>query len=378
MKKYIAIGIAIFIALTALPKVAFGEELSPTDKLKEYDFSLFEEFFDAVNESFEDGSFLDLVERLLSGEVDVKGFFSLVIGTAFSGLTELLPLLGLLTAIALIYGVLGNMRGDLLSDEIQSAIRFAFAIAVATLLSSYAARAFEKAGETIKNLEEQMLASFPFLLTLTFAGGGETTATVLQPILYFLSVTLSGVIASVVFPLSVFSFATGILSRLCDKIDFSRISKTAKDVSTFILVASLVIFTAYLSISGAFSINRDSAAYKTARYALSQGVPIVGQYLREGIDMVVLCSVEIKNAVGIAALLILVATVLSPVVFLYGLCFVLRIAAAISSPFSDEKFSDFIALAAESFESVGASLLCVVFMYIEAVFTLIVATRFVL
>lgn len=378
MKKAIAVILCGFALVALFPKVAIAEELSPTEKIKEYDFSKFEEYFSEVKYNFGSESFSEFAEKLLSGEVDGKEIFSSFIGVALGGIKSVVPLIGILVVLSLIYGVLGNAKGDFFSGELGFAIRLSYTLAASLTLCIYVGKAFETAAKTMLSMKNQMFATFPFLITLLYAGGGEVTATSVQPVLYFLSVSLTGIIQSVVQPLYVFSFLVGLFSRLSEKTDFSKIADFSKNLSNTVLTVSLVVFTAYLAISGSFSISRDGAMYKAARYALSQGVPIVGTYLREGIDMVVLCSVEIKNAVGTAALLVFLALSLSPVVKCYALSLAIKLSAALASPFSDEKTVKFLDGAAKSVDSVGASLLCVLLMYMESVLVLIAATRYVL
>lgn len=377
MKKLIVAIISFCLIMLISPTVAIGEEISPETKIEEYDFSAFESLFDKVSDSISVDSFADFSKKLLSGDVDSAMVLNGLLNVVFSDIKKMLPLVASLVALTLVYGVFGNAKGDFISKELSSALIIAFSLSVAMLLGIYATDVFKTASFAINNMKSQMDISFPFLIMLLVASGGELTVSGVQPVLCFLSVTLTGVITNVVQPLAVFSFALSLFSKLSEKTDLSHTAELSSNIAKSVLTASVVIYTAYLAIAGSYSISRDKVAYKAAKYALSQSVPIIGSYIKEGIDMAIVCSVEIKNAVGIASLILFIALSLSPIIKCFGLSFVIRLSQSIASPFSDKNALSIYESVAKSMDLVGSSLLCVTFMYMEAVFVFIVATGYI-
>ncbi len=375
MKKTIAIALVIATCCMLFPGVANAEEILPEKRIDEYDLSGFDEFFETVGESLGEESFSSFCKRLLTGEIDGENVITALLEVVFSDIKAFAPLVGVLIVLCLVYGVFGSAKGDFLSEELSSALRLAFSLSVSALIGVYAIKAFDAAEKAIEIMGNQMQMAFPFLTMLLIAGGGENTALSVQPIAYFLSVVFSGVVSKLVQPLAVFSFATSLFSKLSDKVDMTKAAQFSGDLAKTVLTASVIVFTAYLAISGSYTISRDGAAYKAARYALSQTVPVVGSYIKDGLDMAVVCSVEIKNAVGIAALILFISTALSPIIKCYGLGLALKLSASVASPFSDGKATALIESVAKSVDIIGSAILCITAMYLETVFVLIVATR---
>ncbi len=378
MKKIVIAVMALVATLVLFPSNAFGEELSSSEKINEYDFSMFEDFFEEVSEYLQEDTFSSFSKKLLSGEIDGNGIFRELLSLAFSEVKKTVPLVGILVALTLIYGVFGNGKSDFLSGELSAALRLAFSLSVAILMGIYVVVAFQEVSLSIEKMKSQMELSFPFLTTLLVASGSETTSVGIQPVLYFLSVTLTGVISKMVLPLAIFSFALSLFSNLSDKLDLSETVKLSGDIAKTTLVFSVVIFTAYIAITGSYAISRDGMAYKAARFALSQSVPIVGAYIKDGLDMAVVCSVEIKNAVGIAFLIVFIAKAITPIAKCFSLSFAVRLAASIASPFSERGSLKIFESVAKCTDIVGSSILCVTAMYLEAIFVFIKATEYIL
>lgn len=375
MKKAIAVALVLAVVCMLFPNVVKAEEILPEKRIDEYDLSGFDEYFEAVGKSLGEENFSSFCKRLLVGELDGENVLTSLSEVVLGDIKALAPLVGVLIALCLVYGVFGSAKGDFLSEELSSALRLAFSVSVAALIGIYAIKAFDAAEKAIALMGKQMQISFPFLATLLIAGGGENTALGIRPIAYFLSVIFSDVVSKFVQPLAIFSFATSLFSKLSDKVDLTKAAQFSGDLAKTVLVSSVIVFTAYLAISGSYTISRDGAAYKAARYALSQSVPVVGAYIKDGIDMAVVCSVEIKNAVGIAALVLFIATALSPIIKCYGLGFALRLSASVASPFSDGKAISLVEGVAKSVDIIGSALLCETVMYLETVFVFIMATR---
>ena len=105
----------------------------------------------------------------------------------------------------------------------------------------------------------------------------------------------------------------------------------------------------------------DTLAIRSAKYALSGYVPIVGNYLKDGFDIVVSSCVIVKNAVGVTAVLILVLTVLSPLIKILLTTFILRLTAALAEPFGETRVPVMLYQLADCMRLLVVSLLCVAF-----------------
>lgn len=95
------------------------------------------------------------------------------------------------------------------------------------------------------------------------------------------------------------------------------------------------MFTLYIGITAISGIAVSSVSglsLKTAKFAIDKFVPIIGGMVSGTVDTVMGCSMIVKNAAGIASILIAVGRVASPLIQIACTMFTLRIAAAICEP----------------------------------------------
>lgn len=356
-----------------------GETPDYSNSLDNIDLSPFDEFSDISNELFENLTFKEKVEQLLTGGgVDAKEYFNKILNLIFSNLCEMIPIMATVLGVVLLYGVLGIIKSGFLNEETKKVITMALVLSVMAVIMTFVTKLTVNAKEVMESLKSQMYVSFPVFLTLLFASGGTTSTATLQPILYFLSVVISDIITNVVLPLFLFSLAVNFLSSISSDVKFTKLAEFAKTLSMYIIGVSLTVFTAVISISGAFASGYDGVLYKTAKYAVGASVPIVGEYVKDGLDLVILTSVQIKNTVGIASLLLFLGTAISPILSIFVASLLLKGVGALAESFADEKIGGFLDKTAKGLETVGASLTAVTLMYMEAVFMVILSTNIIL
>lgn len=152
----------------------------------------------------------------------------------------------------------------------------------------------------------------PVLATALSTGGQVTTATALQAatmLVFDLTIRLvNGLLVPAVcayLAMVAVDAATGngMLRGVADGI---------KGLVAGALKLILTLFTAYLTIAGGVSGSVDQMALKTAKFAVSGAVPVVGGVIADATETVLSGAVLLKNAVGVFGLLCVTALCLSP------------------------------------------------------------------
>ena len=106
----------------------------------------------------------------------------------------------------------------------------------------------------------------------------------------------------------------------------------------------------------------DTVAVKSAKFALSSYVPILGGYLSEGFDIVLASGVLIKNALGLGVFVVLSVIIVVPIVKLVLFSSVLKLAAGIIEPVGDPRISELIYNTASNFNLLIAAIAGVGFL----------------
>jgi stage III sporulation protein AE len=104
------------------------------------------------------------------------------------------------------------------------------------------------------------------------------------------------------------------------------------------------IFLGILSIQGVSAGKYDSISIKTTKFAVKSYIPIIGSYISESMDFIVLGSVLIKNAVGVVGVVVLFYTILNPILNILLLKFGLQLSSSILEVSGNDKISNFIQL----------------------------------
>ena len=152
----------------------------------------------------------------------------------------------------------------------------------------------------------------PVLAAVLSAGGNATTATVLQVatmmvfdlVIRLVNLLLVPAVCAYLGIVAV-DAATGnsVLGGMADAI---------KGLTAGALKLILTLFTAYLTIAGGVSGSVDRIALKTAKFAVSGAVPVVGGVISDAAETMLSGAALLKNSIGILGMLCVTAICLVP------------------------------------------------------------------
>jgi stage III sporulation protein AE len=129
----------------------------------------------------------------------------------------------------------------------------------------------------------------------------------------------------------------------------------------------------FMSIQGMTAGMYDGITLRVTKYAIGNSVPIVGGFLRDGVDLFLAAGLLVKNALGLFGVVFIVGIFLSPIVELITFMFFLKLSAGLIEPFTDSKISDYMFSIAKNLNYVLASVLVVCFMYLVTIILIICA-----
>ena len=128
-----------------------------------------------------------------------------------------------------------------------------------------------------------------------------------------------------------------------------------------------------MSAQGIVGASIDNVSIRSAKFALSSYVPILGGYLSDGFDIVLASGVLIKNALGLAGVMMLIAAVAGPVLKILVISLALRLAGGILEPVSDEKISGLLYTTGKNL-MVLVSIILGLFFLVFVVFMLVITS----
>lgn len=392
MKKFFKLAFVILLCFLVssivIPATAYAAESSEEEIFKQLDENvknqldmldmteldkLLQELGVDSIEIFGSETFQDKVVNILDGKFieDSGSFLEAFFKLLFSELLKIMPILASIAVISILCGLISQMKSGIMSESTGQIIFFVCFSLVVVLTLVCVVGLLDTAQNTINLLKGQMNVAFPILLTLMAGVGGTVSVQVYQPAVALLSGGIIEIVTNIVLPLFIFTLVFSVISNLSKNVKLSKLTDFFKSSSTTILVVTFTIFTAFLSIQGLTGGAFDGVSIRAAKFATKSYIPILGGYLADGFDLILASSVLIKNSVGVAGLLLLICTILLPILQILGVCFGLKLVAAVVEPVTDSRITSFLTGIAKSIKMLVVAILAVAFMYFICVMLLI-------
>ncbi len=166
--------------------------------------------------------------------------------------------------------------------------------------------------ESMERLAAFGQALLPTLAAAAAAGGAPVGAAARQMATVLFSNLLLRLITDLLIPMTYLYVAAGAVHAAVGNAGVDRLGKTLKGAVAGVLTAVMLAFTLYLSISGAVAGTSDAVAVKTAKFAISGAVPVVGGVLSDAAESVLVSAGLLRNSVGVFGTLVILGMCLTP------------------------------------------------------------------
>jgi len=345
-------------------------EIVRTDEVEHYWDTLMRQYggwFPNGNPSFQEAlmpggdglSFSDIANGLLHfllGEVVVNG--------------KLLAMIVILTVFSIVLETVQSAFEKTTVSKIAYAITYLVVVVIA-INSFYIAVQYAK--DAISGMIHFMMAMMPLVLTMLASMGNVATVSIMHPLIVFMIHTVGNLVFFFIFPLLFFSAVLHIVSSLTDKYKVTQLATLLRNVAIGTLTVALTVFLGVISVQGATGSIADGVTLKTAKYVAGNFVPVVGRMFSETTDTVLSASLLMKNAVGIAGVVIVVLLAAFPAIKILALSFIYSLAAALLQPLGDSPVIGCLQTIGKSMIFVFAALATVSLMFFLAITILIAA-----
>lgn len=371
--------ISLFIFLMPVRCVFASAESETENKLNEnikelineLDLQALQEYVNTIDE-WDSESVVDRLLSYIKGEpFDYKNFGERITDVLFQNIREILPAFACITAVTLLSGIVSTLRGG---GTAQTSADMIFLISYASALIpliGVLTECFQTAIACVSTMQKQMQIVYPLLLTLMTASGGTLTVGVCRPAVAFFSTNIVSVISTVVFPLTITIIAFSMAGNLTKELKISKFSAFFKSINKWIIGICISVFGIFFTLQGITTATYDGVVRRATKYAIGNGVPIVGGFLSGGFDLAVAASVLIKNSLGSMSIFLMLSVLFEPLVLLISVNILLRFTSAITQPFGDSRISDFLGETAENLHYCTAGLLFTAFLYFLSIMLIV-------
>lgn len=189
--------------------------------------------------------------------------------------------------------------------------------------------------ETITAMTERMDKLLPLLLTLLTALGGNASSAFLHPMVVAASGSMVFLAREVILRLVMCTCAVTAVNHLSDRAHLTRMAQLLRSAVCWLLGVSFTVFLGAMSLQGVCSASIDGVVIRAAKYAVDNFVPVVGGMFSDTMDTLVGCTLIVKNALGVAAVLVLLGVILGPLARTLAVVFLMKLSAALLEPVAD-------------------------------------------
>ncbi|HZG85118.1 MAG TPA: stage III sporulation protein AE [Paenibacillus sp.] len=283
---------------------------------------------------------------------------------------KLLAMIVILTVFSIVLETLQSAFEKTTVSKIAYAISYLVIVVLA--INSFRI-GIDYAQAAISDMIHFMTAMMPLLMTMLASMGNVATVSILHPLIVFMIHTVGNLVHFFIFPLLFFSAVLHIVSTLTDKYKVTQLAQLLRTVAIGTLTVSLTVFLGVISVQGATGSVTDGVALKTAKYVAGNFVPVVGRMFSETTDTVLSASLLMKNAIGLAGVVIVVLLAAFPALKILALAFIYGLAAALLQPLGDSPVIVCLQTIGKSMTFVFAALATVSLMFFLAITILIAA-----
>jgi len=246
-------------------------------------------------------------------------------------------ILGQIILLAVISAVLSIFHNSFSSKTISNTANILIFLILAVLILQAFKIAINIGIEAIDSMVSFMQALVPVLLSLLVGMGALTSAAIFHPLTFLIITLFSSAIKYIILPMIFISAVLSILTEINEEFSLSRLAGLFKESSLGFLGLILLLFIGGLLLQGGAAAVTDSLTLRTAKYLTGTFVPVIGGIFSDAVDLIVSCSLIIKNALNIFGMLAIIFIIAYPLIKIIALIIIYKVASALIQPIADNR-----------------------------------------
>ena len=290
-----------------------------------------------TGEFFEGIDINSMLNSAIKGNIDNNTLYKKIINLLGKEVKTGIKSLVSILIIIVIHSILKSISENFQNDNVSKMIYYVQYIAIVTVIMNNFSNVITMVKETATNLVGFMNSLVPILVSLMLYTASITTSSILEPAILFMINFIGNIIQSFLIPAVLIAATLSIVSKIGDKVQIDKISKTFNSGIIWILGVILTTFVGVISLEGTLSSSIDGITAKTAKAIVSSSIPIVGKILGDAVDTVLGCGIILKNAIGVIGVIIIIGICIMPILKIAILTVSYKILASVSEPIADAK-----------------------------------------
>lgn len=282
------------------------------------------------------------VDSILKGEyfTNYGDIVSAIFSIIFSGVKSFLPIVFTVVAISVLSSLINSFRSS--TSETADMVYFVcYAVVVILILVSFKS-VLKDMRAVITTVSKLMQIVFPILISLLAAIGSLSSVSIYNPLVAVLTTLVDIVFDKFLYPIFILIFIFTVIGNLTTTVKLDKLTNFFSSAFKWIIGIVFTVFAGFLSLQGISAGKFDSISIRATKFAIKSYIPIIGSFMADGMDFIVLGSVLVKNTVGLVAVLLLFAIVIVPIINVVIYKLLLQLSAGVIELTGSTKMSAFL------------------------------------
>jgi stage III sporulation protein AE len=320
-----------------------GSEEDTYTSIDDFNFEDIQNTIDEILTSNSDFDFKEYVIKLVSGGngLSTKGLLSDILGAVKQEFDGNKAILFKLIMIAVVAAIFTNFANVFKNNQIADTSFYITYLLLFTTITGTFITATSIAGDTVEAILAFMKALIPtYFTSIAFCSGQATTLVFYEATLVLITV-VDLVLVHIMIPLVNIYMIITLANNLAKE---DLLSKLAELLETIIKWSLRTLFIAVIGVNTiqGLIVPAANGMKKTATVKLTSLIPGVGNTFKSVAEAVLGAGSIIKNAIGVAGLIVIIIICVIPLLKLLITMFIYKLGVAIVQPISDKRIVDSI------------------------------------
>ena len=328
-------------------------EEAPSDRngyvSKDIDYTEIQEVIEDVMGNKNEFDFGAYVSKLVSGEkpFSLTSVANELVGSVKAEIKDNLSTFGSLVTVALIAALFTNLSMAFKNNQVSETGYYVTYLLLFGLLIGSFITASRIATTTISSILDFMRALVPtYFMSVAFTSGATTSMMYYEAALMLITL-VDFIIIRVIIPMINFYLVIVLANNLSKEDMLSKLADLLATAIGWILKSMLAAVIGFNAIQGLIVPVVDQVKRSTLIKA-SEAIPGIGDALGGVTQTILGAGVLLKNAIGVAGLIVLISIVAVPFLKLLVVTAIYKIGSAVLQPISDKRFIECISASGKS------------------------------
>lgn len=350
---------------------------STEDYLDDFDYSDIQKVIDDVIDEDNQFNFSDYVNRLVTGEEDfsISNVMNQIKVSVVSEIKANFNIIIQLIGIAVVAAIFTNFSNVFQNNQVAETGFYITYLLLFTMITASFYAISVIASRTLSGLLTFMKALLPtYFLSITFAAGTKTSLVFYESTLFLITL-VDVILLKLLLPMVNIYLIVNLANNLTKEDLLSKLADLLEFIITSTLKSLLALVVGFNTIQGLIVPVTDNIKNSLLLKA-STAIPGIGNSLEAVSKTVFGAGILVKNAIGVAGLIIVIVICAVPIIKLVIITVIYKIGVAVVQPISDKRILNCITATSQSSKMLLHIVLVGAILFILTITIILASTNF--